>query len=183
MGVIALLALGSGCAASQEARRDLLERTSAEVAYKLPAEQVMDAARAVLDEQGYVLSPGGGPHSLKTQWKLDGDLDTLTRWSKVLVIGQYREDGRFVVRTQQVTWVTGGRTASHPSMGGQARNGDKRGNDGGGTNSVQGDPYGSAKPVFRRALDVEWAILQRLEPQFAAHVEQQVDLYLSNSPR
>jgi hypothetical protein len=114
--------------------------------------------------------------------KLEGDLDTLTRWSKVLVIGQHREDGRFVVRAQQVVWVTGGRTASHPGLGSSVSGSSKRGNDGG-TNYVQGEPYSPAKPVFRRALDLEWAILKHLEPQFAAEVEQQVDLYLSNNPR
>jgi len=46
----------------------------------------MDAARAVLDEQGYVLAPGGGPTSIRTQWKLNGTRHP-HRWSKVLVIG------------------------------------------------------------------------------------------------
>lgn len=182
MGVSALLVLGTGCATPLDARRTLLERTSAEVVYNLPARQVMAAARAVLDEQGYVLAPGGGPTSFRTQWKLDGDLDTVTRWSKVLVIGQQRADGRFVVRAQQVLWVTGGRAASHPGMASSVSGAGKRGSEGA-TNYVPGEPYSAAKPVFRRALDVEWAILQHLEPQFAAHVEQQVDLYLASNHR
>src|SRR5688572_28432761 len=61
VGGSALLVLGAGCATSQNERRILLERTSAEIAYDLPAAQVMDAARAVLDGQGYLLAPGGGP--------------------------------------------------------------------------------------------------------------------------
>jgi hypothetical protein len=159
-----------------------LERTSAEVVYNLSAKEVMDAARAVLDEQGYVLAPGGGPTSIRTQWKLYGDLDTLTRWSKVLVIGQYRADGRFVVRAEEALWVTGGRAASHPGMASSVSGAGKRGSDGA-TNYVQGEPYAAAKPLFRRALDVEWAILRHLEPQFAASVEKQVDIYLaSNHP-
>jgi hypothetical protein len=183
VGMSAFLVLGAGCATTpQDARRTLLERTSAEVAYNLPARQVMDAARAVLDEQGYVLAPGGGPTSLRTQWKLNGDLDTVTRWSKVLVIGQYRADGRFVVRAQQVVWVTGGRAASHPGMASSASGAGKRGSEGA-TNYVQGEAYSPAKPVFRRALDLEWAILQHLEPQFASDVEKQVDLYLASSRR
>jgi hypothetical protein len=182
MGVSALLVLGAGCATPHDARRTLLERTSAEVAYNLPAPQVMDAARAVLKEQGYVLAPGGGPTSLRTQWKLVGDLDTLTRWTKVLVIGQHRADGRFVVRAQQVLWVTGGRTASHPGMASSVGGAGKRVNEGA-TNYVQGEPYSPAKPVFRRALDLEWAILQHLDPEFADHVEQQVDLYLASTHR
>jgi hypothetical protein len=105
MGVSALIVLGAGCATTHE-RRTLLERTSAEMAYNLPAQQVMDAARAVLDERGYVLAPGGGPGSIRTLWKVDGDLDNL-----------------------------------------------------------------------------EWEILQHLEPQFAAHVEEQVDLYLATNHR
>jgi hypothetical protein len=182
MGMSAFLVLGAGCATSQDARRTLLERTSAEVVYNLPGKQVMDAARAVLDEQGYVLAPGGGPTSIRTQWKIDGDLDHLTRWSKVLVIGEQRADGRFVVRAQEVRWVTGGRTASHPGTASSVSGGGKRGSDGA-TNYVQGEPYSAAKPVFRRALDLEWEILKHLEPQFAANVEKQVDLYLASNHR
>lgn len=182
VGMSAFLVLGAGCAASQDARRILLERTSAEVAYNLPARQVMDAARAVLDEQGYVLAPGGGPTSIRTQWKLIGDLDTLTRWSKVLVVGQHRADGRFAVRAQQVLWVTGGRAASHPGMASSVSGAGKRGSEGA-TNYVPGEPYSPAKPLFRRALDLEWTILQRLDPQFAANVEKQVDLYLASKRR
>ncbi len=180
MVVSALLVLGTGCATPAINRSTLLERTSAEVAYNMPAQQVMDAARAVLDEQGYVLLPGGTPISFRTQWKLEGDLDTLARWTKVLVIGQYRTDGRFVVRAQKVTWVTGGRSASHPGMA--SSDAGKRGSEAA-TNYVPGEPYAAGKPVFRRALDVEWAILQHLEPEFASNVERQVDIYLASNHR
>ncbi len=181
MAVSGLFVLGTGCATQSNVRQTLLERTSAEVAYSLPADQVMGAARAVLNDQGYVIAPGGGPHSFRTHWKLAGDLDTLTRWTKVLVVGQHRADGRFVVRAQQVVWVTGGRTASHPGMGNSVSGGGKRGSDGA-VNYVQGEPYAAGKPVFRRALDLEWAILQQLEPEFATEVEQQVDIYLASNP-
>jgi hypothetical protein len=178
MGLGTLLLLGAGCATtSQDERRWLLERTSAEVSYDLPLKQVMDAARAVLDEQGYLLAPGGSPNSLRTQWKIAGDFDTLTRWSKVLVVCQPRADGRLVLRAQQVTWVTPGRTASHPGMASAGAG--KRGSDAA-TNYVPGEPYSPAKPVFSRALDLEWAIVQHVDPQFAAQAEQQVDLYMAS---
>jgi hypothetical protein len=175
-----LLLLGAGCATtSHDERRWLLEHASAEVTYDLPLKQVMDAARDVLDEQGYLLAPGGSPNSFRTQWKLVGDIDTLTRWSKVLVVCQPRADGRLVLRAQQVTWVTPGRTASHPGMASAGAG--KRGSDAA-TNYVPGEPYSPAKPVFTRALDLEWAIVQHLDPQFAAEAEQQVDLYLASNP-
>jgi hypothetical protein len=179
MTVGALLLLGTGCATTRE-RQTLLERTSAQVAYNLPSQQVMAAARAVLDEQGYELAPGGSAFSLRTQWKINGDFNTLTRWSKVLIIGQHRADGRFVVRAQQVQWVTPGRTASHPGMSSNSVSGaGKRGSDGA-SSYVAGEPYSPAKPVFSRALDMEWAILQHLEPHFATQVEHQVDIYLAH---
>jgi hypothetical protein len=178
---VGVLLLCAGCATTDE-RHTLLERTSAEVAYDLPAKQVMDAARAVLDEHGYILAPGGSAHSIRTQWKVDGDLDMTARWSKVLVVGEHRADGRFVVRAQQVTWITGGRTASHPGIASSVSGAGKRGSDGA-TNYVEGDPYSPAKPVFRRALNLEWEILQHLEPRFAAHVEKEVDIYLASNPR
>lgn len=181
LSVSALLVLGAGCATTGVAqeRRTLLGRASAEIAYEQPARVVMDAAKAVLSDHGYVLAPGGSAHSMRTQWKVDGDLEMTARWSKVLIVGQYRADGRYIVRAEQVMWVTGGRTASHPGMASSVSGGGKRASDGA-TNYVPGEPYAAAKPVFSRALDLEWEILQRVEPQFSAEVEKQVDLYLSN---
>ena len=116
LSVSALLVMGAGCATTGADRRVLLERASAEIAYEQPARVVMDAAKAVLSDHGYVLAPGRGTNSMRTQWKIDGDLEMTARWSKVLIVGQYRADGRFIVRAEQVLWVTGGRTASHPGM-------------------------------------------------------------------
>lgn len=181
LSVSALLVLGAGCATTGTAkeRRTLLERASAEIAYEQPARVVMDAAKAVLSDHGYVLAPGRGTNSMRTQWKIDGDLEMTARWSKVLIVGQYRADGRFIVRAQQVLWVTGGRTASHPGMASSVSGGGKRASDGA-SNYVPGEPYSPAKPVFSRALNLEWEILQRVEPGFASEVEKQVDIYLSN---
>ncbi|WP_044198805.1 hypothetical protein [Hyalangium minutum] len=176
LSVSALLVLGAGCATTGNERRTLLERASAEIAYEQPSRIVMDAAKGVLRDHGYVLAPSRGKNALRTQWKIDGDLETTARWSKVLIVGQYRSDGRFIVRAEQVVWATGGRTAAHPSIA----NGDagKRGSDSA-TNYVPGEAYSPAKPVFSRALDLEWEILQRVEPRFANEVEKQVDIYLS----
>jgi len=182
MGVSTLLVLGAGCATTSNERRTLLERASAEIAYEQPARLVMDTARAVLDEHGYLLAPSRGRNALRTQWKIDGNLETTARWSMVLVMGQYRADGRFIVRAQQVMWATGGRTASHPGMASSVSGAGKRGSDGA-TNYVPGEPYSPAKPVFSRALNLEWEILQRLEPAFAAEVEKQVDIYLASQHR
>ncbi|MFL5346746.1 MAG: hypothetical protein ACJ8AT_18345 [Hyalangium sp.] len=180
LAVGALLVLGTGCSTTNAERRVLLARVSSEVAYNLPPQQVMDAARAVLDERGYEPDPGSSPNAVNTRVKVDGDYDTLTRWSKVLVIGQQRSDGRFVVRTQQVTWVTPGRAASHPGMASSVGNPGKHGSDGT-TNYVAGEAISPAKPVFSRAFDIEWDILQHLEPRFAAQVEKQVDIYLASN--
>ncbi len=182
MGVGALLALGTGCATTNNERRVLLERVSSEVAYKLPPQQVMAAARAVLDERGYDPAPGGSLYSVRTSVKIDGDYDTLTRWSKVLVIGQQRSDGRIMVRAEQVTWVTPGRAPSHPGIANSVNGPGKHGSEAT-SNYILGEPFSPAKPVFSRAFDIEWAILQHLEPRFAAQVEQQVDLYLASNQR
>jgi hypothetical protein len=182
LGVFFIM-LGAGCATSAaQERRMLLERTSAEVAYALPPEQVMAAAKAVLKDRGYLLAPSRTPHTLRTLWKIAGDLDTTARWSLILVTGKQREDGRFVLITQQATYVTGGRTASHPGTASSVSGGGKHVNEGA-TNYFSGTPYSPARPVFSRALDLEWEIVQRLDPEFAAEAEQQVDLYLASPPR
>jgi hypothetical protein len=180
LGVGAFLVLGTGCATTNQERQVLLERVSSEVAYNLPPEQVMDAALAVLDERGYEPDPGSTPYSVSTRVKVDGDYDTLTRWSKVLIIGQKRADGRFVVRAQQVTYVTPGRAPSHPGISNSAGNPGKHGSEGA-INYIAGEPIAAAKPVFSRAFDLEWAILQHLEPGFTSQVEKQVDLYLTSN--
>ena len=179
LGVSALLVLGTGCATTGSDRRVLLERASAEIAYEQPARVVMDAAKAVLSDHGYVLAPSRGTNALRTQWKIDGDMEMTARWSMVLIVGQYRADGRFIVRAEQVLWVTGGRTASHPGMASSVSGGGKRASDGA-TNYVLGEPFSPAKPVFSRALNLEWEVLQRVEPRFASEVEKQVDIYLSS---
>ena len=41
----------------------------------------------------------------------------------------------------------------------------------------------SARPVIRRDLAFEWAIMERLNPEFAGRVKEQVDYYLAqNTP-
>lgn len=181
VGVCALLFMGTGCATTVDTRRMLLERASAEVAYDLPPKEVLEVAQAVLSDRGYLLAPSRSPLALRTQWKIVGDFDFAARWSLVLVMVEQRADGRSVVRTQQATYATVGRTAPHPSFSGGKADG-KDGKEGGTTRYVAGDPHSAAKPVFSRALDLEWEILTRLAPRFASNVEKQVDIYLASNP-
>jgi hypothetical protein len=181
MGVGALLFMGAGCATTHDARRELLARASAEVAYDVPPKELLEAARAVLSDQGYVLAPSRSSLALRTLWKIDGNPDFASRWSLVLVMVEQRADGRCVVRTQQATHTTVGRAASHPSFSGGQADG-KNGKEGGSTSYVAGEPLSAAKPVFSRALDLEWEILTRVAPRFAANVEKQVDIYLASQP-
>jgi hypothetical protein len=40
----------------------------------------------------------------------------------------------------------------------------------------------SHRSVLRRELGLEWAIMRRLNPEFAERVEAQVDVYLAHAP-
>ncbi|WP_164007234.1 hypothetical protein [Pyxidicoccus trucidator] len=171
--------LMTGCASSP--RKTLMERTSSYVVYDLPAQQVMDAAEEVLGERGYALLPSTDPLLLQTPWKVSGNFDVWSAWSRRYVEGRKRADGRIVVRAFEVAANVPARTQLLPGM----------------ASSVSGTPEDkqnttptiilatepvlvrSARPVLRRDLELEWAIMERLNPEFAGRVKEQVDDYLA----
>lgn len=182
MGLLPLVA--AGCATTPASppaptRQALLERASNHVLYRRPPEEVMAVARTVLDKQGYTVLPTADPYYVRTAWKVDGNMDISSRWSRVLLQGRKLADGRFLLRAFEQVNTTVGRAPAHPSLGGGNRDANK-GGEGANTNYVQGEALFAAPIVTRRSASVEWAVLSRLEPRFAETVEQQVDVYVAN---
>ncbi|XXF77477.1 hypothetical protein P2318_31150 [Myxococcaceae bacterium GXIMD 01537] len=181
------LALGAllyaGCATTAPAplvldRDVLLARATGRLTYKRPPEEVLEALKTTLDEQGYHVLPSSQPYYVHTDWKVEGDPDISSHWSRVLVQCMRFTDGRFVVRAYEQVQTTVGRAPAHPSLGGGNRDAQKGG--GGNTNFVEGEPLAAAPVVTRRAMQVEWALLARLEPRFAKAVEREVDVFVYN---
>ncbi len=171
----------TGCASNP--RKTLLERTGSYVVYDLPAQQVMDAAEEVLGERGYALLPSTDPLFLHTPWKVSGNFDVWSAWSRRYVEGRVLADGRFVVRAYEMAANTPARTQVLPGPPSSVPTApDEQPN----TTPVvllASEPVlgRSARPVIRRDLELEWAIMERLNPDFAQRVKEQVDVYLAHS--
>lgn len=175
--------LMTGCASSP--RKTLLERTSSYVVYDLPAQQVMRAAEAELGARGYSLLPSTDPNFLQTPWKIYGNFDVYTAWSRRYVEGHKLPDGRFVVRAYETAANIPARTQLLPGFAPSAPvNPDEQPNT---TPTVllATEPVlgrNSTRAVMRRDLAFEWAIMERLNPEFAGRVKEQIDYYLAQAP-
>jgi hypothetical protein len=166
-----LFLAGAGCAANN--RQHLLERSAAYVAYSLPPEQLLEAAREVLKEQGFLVIESRDPLYVRTAWrvKFDDSLDIGALRERQFVMAKELEDGRVVLNAYRMTYTTIGRTADHPaSYQKNEATGYQR--------MVKGDPLSNARPVLARDLELEWQILSRVSPSVAHELESQVDDYL-----
>jgi hypothetical protein len=182
MGLLPLVVAGCATTASTPPapdRAELLARASGQVLYRRPPEEVLEAARAVLNEHGYTVLPSSDPYYVRTGWKVEGNPDISSRWSRLLLQGRRLADGRFMLRAFEQVNTTVGRAPAHPSLGGGNRDAN-RGGEGANTNYVQGEALSAAPVVTRRNASMEWEVLSRLEPRFARTVERQVDVYVAN---
>jgi hypothetical protein len=165
----------TGCATE---RQELLERSVSYVSYRLPAEQVLDAARELLKERGYTLVPSTDPLYVRTAWKVsfDDTLDVGGVMERRFIMGKQLDDGRFVLNAYRLTHTTIGRTMAHPSS---PRADEKTGVQ----QNIKGDPLSNARPVLVRDLELEWQILSRVSPATAHELESQVDRYIATESK
>ncbi|WP_257454187.1 hypothetical protein [Archangium lipolyticum] len=174
---LGLLLLGvTGCASE---RQHLLERSATYVAYRLPAEQVLDVAREILKERGYVIIESTDPLYVRTAWrvKFDDSLDIGALRERQFIMGKQLDDGRFVLNAYRFSYTTIGRTEPHPITP------EKDESTGSYKRMAKGDPLSHASPVLVRDLELEWQILSRVSPSVARELESQVDEYLASSGR
>lgn len=170
-----LLLGGTGCATE---RQHLLERSASYVAYRLPSEQLLETAREILKEQGYLILESRDPNYVRTSWrvKFDESLDIGAVRERHFVVGKQLDDGRYVLNVYRLTYTTIGRTAPHPSS--------PRVNETTGVQMmVKGDPLSNARPALVRDLNLEWQILSRVAPSAARELESQVDQYLATNSK
>ncbi|MFL5353827.1 hypothetical protein [Archangium sp.] len=167
----------TGCATAP--RQQLLERSAAYVAYSLPPEQVLQVARELLQEQGYILMESRDPLYVRTSWqtKFDDSLDVGALRVRMFVMGKELEDGRFALTAYRATYTTIGRTAPHPA---ETQKNDETP---GVQRMVKGDPLSYVHPEIVRDLDLEWQILSRVSPSVAHALESQVDQYLATKSK
>lgn len=172
-----------GCASPQKV---LMERTSSLVVYDLPAMEVMKAAEVVLGERGYTLIPSTDPYFLQTTWVTTGNFDMGTRWSRLFVEGRVRADGRFSVRAYEMAATTFARTQALPTALISTTSGFIDDVPNGSPTVLLSEPElqaRSARAAVHRELDLEWDILERVNPAFAERVKEQVDRYVASAPQ
>lgn len=177
--LLGLLFLGMAGCATTPPRQQLLERSAAYVTYNLAPEQVLQVAREVLQEQGYVIMESRDPLYVRTTWrtKFDDSLDIGAVRERAFIMGKELEDGRFALTAYRASYTTIGRTAPHPAE--SAKNDESTAPQ----RMVAGDPLSYVRPVIVRDLDVEWRILSRVSPAVAHTLETQVDQYLASGSK
>jgi hypothetical protein len=165
----------TGCASE---RQRLLERGAAHVTYRLPSEQLLDVARELLKEDGFLILESTDPNYVRTDWrvKFDDTLDIGALKERHLVMSKQLEDGRCVLAAYRMTYTTIGRTEPHPAS---YMTNDKTGMQ----RMVRGDPLSYARPVLERDLALEWRVLSRVSPSVAHELEAQADAYLGSGAR
>jgi hypothetical protein len=167
--------LAAGCAGARQQQR--LQQEAARFVYVAPAPKVMAQARAMLEELGYDvrMDPTGRP-VLSTPWKQlvksDGMASQVRRY---LVAGKPLGQGRMLVRIWSLTYTTVGTADAHPGLG--SRSGRQTGDGAGGGGrtgfSVAGEGVSAAKGWQQRDLELEWRLLERLEPELAEALKQE----------
>jgi len=159
------LLLGA-CAGDRAQRR--LEDEAARFVYVAPAPKVMAQARALLEARGYTVreDPTGRP-VLSTPWKQVVDSPgAASQVRRYLVAAKDVGQGRLLVRVYSINYTTVGLADAHPSLG--SRSGRQSGEGGGRSGPfVAGERVSASKGWLQRDLELEWRLLERLEPELA----------------
>jgi hypothetical protein len=142
----------------------------------------MRAAEEELSARGYSLLPSTDPYFLQTPWKVSGNFDVYTAWSRRYVEGHKLPDGRFVVRAYETAANMSARTQLLPGFQATVHVTPEEQPNTTPTVLLATEPVlvRSAHPAIRRDLDFEWAIMARVNPEFAGRVKEQVDYYVAH---
>lgn len=167
-----LLVVLAACGPSR-ARR-LEERAGAFVFHR-SADDVNGALTAYFDERGFDWDPPRPDGVRPTAWKeVYGEWEFATVLERYYVKVKPLGPAHASVQVVRVTQSTTGMETYHPTTGA---------NTGRDTKDVApsqamakgSSPLPFGAPVARRALDVEWELIRRLEPSRAAALENRVD--------
>lgn len=180
LGLLASACAGQGAQGHpqpqpQRAPRAYLEQEAARFVYVTPQDKVMAQARALLESHGYVVrdDPGDQP-LLTTPWReTAGDQPSASQLRRYVVAGKDVGDGRLLVRIFRIDYTTVGSADNHPTLGNRTgrQTGEGAGGGGGGARTVKGEGVSVTKGWYRRDLEMEWQLLQRVEPELAEVLE------------
>jgi hypothetical protein len=177
--VLAAAAAAAGCAAEQMSRSALLERHAAAFVHHHSRDEVIAGARALLEDRGYDVMPVQRGEALATEWRLlFGTDEFATSHDRYFVVVHRLTPEHTRIEAIRLVYSTLGMETHHPQIpfvrDGMSEN----------VNSAAYEkgwkPRMMGKPQWGRALDIEWALIQRLEPARSRQIEAAVDYLLRN---
>jgi hypothetical protein len=178
LAFIALLG-ASGCAASN--RESFMRERAGEHVYQRPLPEVWEAAKQLLAEDGFSGREVQGGWVFVTEWKeASGESSLGSRFTRYLVEGRALGQARSIIRFTKVLRATGSTGAGIGDTEGSTHAGMAPLSGGGaGSDAPMGVPKPeqegrgpkSALATGQRDLEMEWRLLQKIEPAKARAIE------------
>lgn len=166
-----LIALGVAGCAGRPVRDVLIDQHAAAYVFHHPREEVLAALQRMLEQRGFEVLPLSRGEALVTEWMLlTGTERIATAYEKLFVVVRRLTPEHSRVTALRMQLSTVGMETYHPTV--QAH----EDGDGGKTSASRqvndgNYPLQWGKPYVRRALDVEWALIRRLDPARARQIE------------
>jgi hypothetical protein len=167
-----LLLLGVACAPS---RATLLQRRATTYVFHRSADELSLAVTAYFDERGFDWDAPRPDGLRRTAWKqVYGEAEFASVLERYFVLVRARGPTHATVEVVKLSRTTAGMETYHPVNGSNSGREPKDVNptEPMGKGSV---PLPFGPPIAKRALEVEWELIRRLEPHRAAALESRVD--------
>lgn len=167
-----LLVFLCACAPS---RATLLQQRATTYVFHRSADELSLAVTAYFDERGFEWDAPRPDGLRRTAWKeVYGESEFATVTERYFVLVRAKGPSHSTIEVVKLSRTTAGMETYHPTTAANA------GRD---TKDVTGSvpmakgsvPLPAGPPVAKRALDVEWELIRRLEPARAAALENRVD--------
>jgi hypothetical protein len=177
-GLIA--ASAAGCAA-EPPRAKAIDHYAGSYIYHHPTDEVTAAVQRLLEDRGYEVMPIMQGEALRTEWKeVIGTEEVATVYERYFVLVQRLTGEHTRVAAMKLQYSTVGMESYHPTA---PFHSDAEGRS---VNTVTYEkgwrPLQMGKPIAKRALDLEWALIRRLDPDRARQIEATVDYRLTHAP-
>jgi hypothetical protein len=170
----------AGCAADPPRVKAIHDYAGSYIYHHTP-DEVTAAVQRLLEERGYEVMPVMQGEALRTEWKdVIGTEEVATVYQRYFVLIQRLTGEHTRIAAMRLEYSTVGMETYHPTA---PFHNDP---DGRSVNTVTYEkgwkPRQMGKPFAKRALDLEWALIGRLDPDRARQIEAAVDYRLTHDP-
>ena len=175
-----LLAAVAGCATAPP-RAAAIDRHASAYIYHHPKDDVIAALQRMLEDRGFEVMPVMQGNAVKTEWRgLIGSDQVGTVQERYVIIVYPLTKQHSRITAMRLQRSTMGMEAWHPLSRVDSDPTGKNGNNASPTEGLVPLPMG--KPLAKRALDIEWELIRRLDPVRARQIEAMVDYRLTQAP-